>query len=572
MINLQGQFNAKAAGGANAAPSFRSAQDAGMDQIRKADGVLGERDRIAALDARELEIEKRAKEIADEVEKAGGYIAAAGARLKARQELEQADQKALIDGNSKAATSSYVERTVKAESGGDRTAKNPNSSATGVGQFIESTWLDLFRRYYPERAASLGRDAILSLRTDADVSRRLIEAYAQENASVLQKAGLAVTESNLHLSHFLGVNDAKKVLQAAPGTPLAGLIRPEAIKNNASILGGGKTVDDVIAYADRRAADTRRAAGDLTPSEAALEAQAEKRKELKKTIDDMLGSVDEETKRIVLQTSLMSASTTEREKAMTIARLENELKREGIPITDELRAAILELANARGIAAASEEVAAQSLRDLEDAQQSAIDRMDDFRDGARDVLGSFISDLREGKSASEALGNALARIGDRLLESGIDSIIDDLFGARGTKGSGLLGSLFGGLFGGGSGAASVPGRANGGAVRGGSLYQVGERGPELFVPGRSGTIIPNHNLPSLQAPNLSGTSAGMPQVKLNVVNNTGVEADARVERQSDGSMSVVLDKAIAEKIGTRGTLSNSTLRSGFGARPALKRV
>lgn len=43
-----------------------------------------------------------------------------------------------------------------------------------------------------------------------------------------------------------------------------------------------------------------------------------------------------------------------------------------------------------------------------------------------------------------------------------------------------------------SGAPSgLPGRAAGGPVVGGSPYIVGENGPELFVPGRSGTIVPN---------------------------------------------------------------------------------
>jgi hypothetical protein len=40
----------------------------------------------------------------------------------------------------------------------------------------------------------------------------------------------------------------------------------------------------------------------------------------------------------------------------------------------------------------------------------------------------------------------------------------------------------------------LPGRASGGPVTGGSPYIVGERGPELFVPGRSGSIVPNNQL------------------------------------------------------------------------------
>src|SRR6185295_19304657 len=35
------------------------------------------------------------------------------------------------------------------------------------------------------------------------------------------------------------------------------------------------------------------------------------------------------------------------------------------------------------------------------------------------------------------------------------------------------------------------GRAGGGGVSAGTAYTVGERGPELFVPGRSGSIVPN---------------------------------------------------------------------------------
>lgn len=51
------------------------------------------------------------------------------------------------------------------------------------------------------------------------------------------------------------------------------------------------------------------------------------------------------------------------------------------------------------------------------------------------------------------------------------------------SGGGGLGGLFGGLFGG--------FRADGGPVDAGRAYVVGERGPEMFVPRNSGTIVPN---------------------------------------------------------------------------------
>jgi len=51
-----------------------------------------------------------------------------------------------------------------------------------------------------------------------------------------------------------------------------------------------------------------------------------------------------------------------------------------------------------------------------------------------------------------------------------------------TKGGGLLGSIFGGFM------------ADGGTATGGRSFIVGERGPELFTPGRTGSITPNNAL------------------------------------------------------------------------------
>ncbi|MEM9881175.1 MAG: phage tail tape measure C-terminal domain-containing protein, partial [Pseudomonadota bacterium] len=67
---------------------------------------------------------------------------------------------------------------------------------------------------------------------------------------------------------------------------------------------------------------------------------------------------------------------------------------------------------------------------------------------------------------------------------------------------GLLGGLpgVGGLFGG--------ARAMGGPVEMGKAYLVGEKGPELFVPGQSGTIIPNSTMPSA-APRAQGNAVNI---------------------------------------------------------------
>lgn len=86
-------------------------------------------------------------------------------------------------------------------------------------------------------------------------------------------------------------------------------------------------------------------------------------------------------------------------------------------------------------------------------------------------------------------------------------------------------------------------KAEGGPVTGGGTYIVGERGPEVFVPNTSGTIIPHHQLGS-------GKQAA-PQVTVNVINNSGQQVTAKQESHFDGQRYVVdvwLD-ALARNVG-----------------------
>jgi hypothetical protein len=147
---------------------------------------------------------------------------------------------------------SLVDKITGVESGGDPNAKNPDSTATGTGQFIESTWLRMFKQYFPDRAASLNDAMILELRKNAEVSREMVALYASENADLLKKAGLAVTEASLYLAHFLGPQGAISVLSAPTGTPVTELLDQGAIASNPTILGGGATNLDVVLWAQKK--------------------------------------------------------------------------------------------------------------------------------------------------------------------------------------------------------------------------------------------------------------------------------------------------------------------------------
>jgi hypothetical protein len=108
----------------------------------------------------------------------------------------------------------YVDQVVTAESGGKAFAKNPRSSATGVGQFIESTWLRLFKENFPDRAQGMSRSAILALRKDADISRSMIEAYAKQNADVVALCRRGGDRANLTSCPFPGATSRG---QSRPG-------------------------------------------------------------------------------------------------------------------------------------------------------------------------------------------------------------------------------------------------------------------------------------------------------------------------------------------------------------------
>lgn len=148
-----------------------------------------------------------------------------------------------------------ADRIIGAESSGNANAKNPNSTATGLGQFIASTWLRLVKQYMPNIAAGRSNDEILELRKDAQLSRQMVIKYAEENAERLrvpmEVLGKQIDNAALYLAHFLGPGGALKVLSAKPGTPVENVLDPGAINANKRVL-QGKTTDQVIAWAQKR--------------------------------------------------------------------------------------------------------------------------------------------------------------------------------------------------------------------------------------------------------------------------------------------------------------------------------
>lgn len=134
------------------------------------------------------------------------------------------------------AAPSAVDQIITIESGGDPTAQNPNSSAGGLGQFIDSTWIATVRKHAPELAGESDAQ-ILARKKDASeggiaLQRRMLEGFTNDNAAGLQANGIETTPGNLYLAHFLGMGGAQKALSADPGASVLSVMGADVVDAN----------------------------------------------------------------------------------------------------------------------------------------------------------------------------------------------------------------------------------------------------------------------------------------------------------------------------------------------------
>ena len=167
----------------------------------------------------------------------------------------------------------YLVKTAKRESNLNPDAKAANSSATGLFQFIEQTWLGLVKRQGPqmgltEEANAIQQDRsgryavtdpdtrqqILALRKDPTLSARLAGVFTAENKTSLKDAlGRDPSGGELYIAHFMGAGGARELISQAANNPdrSAASVFPDAASANRSIFFDGKgrarTVREVYA-------------------------------------------------------------------------------------------------------------------------------------------------------------------------------------------------------------------------------------------------------------------------------------------------------------------------------------
>lgn len=126
---------------------------------------------------------------------------------------------------------------------------------------------------------------------------------------------------------------------------------------------------------------------------------------------------------------------------------------------------------------------ARALKDIGEAYGDASDQAKFFEGLQQDLKDGFLDAIVSGKDLSSVFDSLAKSIARAALEA---AFFNTGPFASGGGGGGLLGGLLGSIFGG--------FRASGGDVETGKAYVVGERGPELFAPTVSGSIIPAEKL------------------------------------------------------------------------------
>ena len=152
---------------------------------------------------------------------------------------------------------SYMMAKAARESSFRHDVRAGTSSATGLYQFIDQTWLGMVHKYgerhglgqYADRIEASGgryrvsdpslRQEILDLRVDPGLNATMAGEYANENREHLERTtGRAIGPTELYLAHFLGAGGASEFINAMdryPGRSGAALF-PAAARANQAIF------------------------------------------------------------------------------------------------------------------------------------------------------------------------------------------------------------------------------------------------------------------------------------------------------------------------------------------------
>lgn len=167
----------------------------------------------------------------------------------------------------------FLMGTAKRESGYNPRAQAAGSSAAGLFQFVDQTWLATLKQHgakygyarysdlitrgsdgrYRVSGGAEAQKAVMDLRLDAHASSLMAGELASDNASYMRgRVGRDPTAGELYAAHFLGPQGSARLIQAVQTNPRASAAAmfPDAAAANPSIFyrsGRSASVSEVYA-------------------------------------------------------------------------------------------------------------------------------------------------------------------------------------------------------------------------------------------------------------------------------------------------------------------------------------
>jgi hypothetical protein len=173
----------------------------------------------------------------------------------------------------------FLMEKASAESSFNPKAKAKSSSATGLFQFIENTWLNMVKEHgakyglekmadkitvgndgKPRVADSVSRKEILELRKNPEISALMAGEFCAGNKDYLEdNVNCDVGSTELYLAHFMGAGGAAKFLNSRDinGDAIGAQLFPQAAKANKNIFhdratGRPRTLDQIYNLFDKK--------------------------------------------------------------------------------------------------------------------------------------------------------------------------------------------------------------------------------------------------------------------------------------------------------------------------------
>ena len=193
----------------------------------------------------------------------GGVVALTGNVDRVRTAIANASRSTGMDFD-------YLLGQAQLESGLNPGARAGTSSATGLYQFIDQSWLGIVKQHGAENGLGWAsnaitrsgnrwvvndpqmKSAILNLRNNPEVSATMAAEFASDNQASLESTlGRGATGTDLYMAHFLGLAGAKSFLQTMQSNPGASgaAMFPAAARANRSIFydagGNARSLGDI---------------------------------------------------------------------------------------------------------------------------------------------------------------------------------------------------------------------------------------------------------------------------------------------------------------------------------------